>query len=102
MITLANTPANPEDAFLREVDEEFRRSQLMGLWQRYGRIGIAALVLALAALAAWLFWQDQKEKAAGAADPAWGRASSKENVLAIYLPVTNCVPSQVAGPLAVL
>ena len=43
------------------------------------------------------------EKAAGAGNPALGRASSKENVLAIYLPVaTNCFPSQVAGPLAVL
>ena len=80
MITLANTPANPEDAFLREVDEEFRRSQLMGLWQRYGRIGIAALVLALAALAGWLFWQDQKEKAAGAAGQALTQAITQLEV----------------------
>lgn len=78
--TLANTPANPEDAFLREVDEEFRRSQLMGLWQRFGRIGIAALVLGLAALAGWLFWQDQKEKAAGEAGATLARAITQLEV----------------------
>ncbi len=78
--TLANTPANPEDAFLREVDEEFRRSQLMGLWQRFGRIGIAVLVLGLAALAGWLFWQDQKEKAAGEAGATLARAITQLEV----------------------
>ncbi len=77
---MANTPANPEDAFLREVDEEFRRSQLMGLWQRFGRIGIAALVLGLAALAGWLFWQDQKEKAAGEAGATLARAITQLEV----------------------
>ena len=80
MITLANTPANPEDAFLREVDEEYRRSQLLGLWQRYGRIGIAALVLGLAALAGWLFWQDRQEKAAGAAGMALTEAMTQLEV----------------------
>ena len=62
---MANTPANPEDAFLREVDEEYRRSQLANLWKRFGTLAIAALILALAGLAGWLFWQDRQEKAAG-------------------------------------
>ncbi len=81
---LANTPANPpgttDDAFLREVDEEYRRSQLLGWWQRYGRIGIAVVLLALAALAGWLFWQDQKAKAAGAAGAALSEAITQLEV----------------------
>ncbi|MBU6165283.1 MAG: tetratricopeptide repeat protein [Alphaproteobacteria bacterium] len=77
---MANTPANPDDAFLREVDEEFRRSQLLGLWQRYGRIGIAVLLLALGALAGWLFWQDRQEKAAGAAGQALTQAITQLEV----------------------
>ena len=71
---MANTPANPEDAFLREVDEEYRRSQLANLWKRFGTLAIAALILALAGLAGWLFWQDRQEKAAGEAGAALTRA----------------------------
>jgi hypothetical protein len=74
MTALANTPAKPDDAFLREVDEEYRRSQLAGLWQRFGKLIIAAVVLALAALAGWLWWQDQQAKAAGEAGAALTRA----------------------------
>jgi hypothetical protein len=80
MITLANTPASPEDAFLREVDEEFRRSELLKYWQRYGRIGIAVLMLALAALAGWLYWQDRQAKAAGAAGQALTKAITQLEV----------------------
>lgn len=74
---MANTPATPDapdSAFMREVDEEYRRSQLVGLWKRFGWIGITVLVLGLAALAGWLFWQDRQEKAAGAAGAALTRA----------------------------
>jgi hypothetical protein len=71
---LANTPANPEDAFLREVDEEYRRSQLAGLWQRFGKLIIALVVLGLAALAGFLWWQDQQAKAAGEAGAELSRA----------------------------
>ncbi|MEI6419538.1 MAG: tetratricopeptide repeat protein [Sphingomonadales bacterium] len=53
-----------DDTFLREVDEGVRRDQLLALWQRWGRLGIAALLLALAALAGFLFWQEQQKKAA--------------------------------------
>ncbi|WP_197041964.1 tetratricopeptide repeat protein [Sandarakinorhabdus oryzae] len=80
MTTLANTPASPEDAFLREVDEEFRRSQLMGLWQRFGMLAIALLVLALGALAFWLYWQDRQQQAAGDAGAALTRAMEQMDV----------------------
>lgn len=77
---MANTPASPEDAFLREVDEEFRRSQLLGLWQRYGKLAIALLVIGLGALAFWLYWQDRKEQAAGDAGAALTRAMEQLEV----------------------
>lgn len=77
---MANTPASPEDAFLREVDEEFRRSQLLGLWQRYGKLAIALLVIGLGALAFSLYWQDRKEQAAGDAGAALTRAMEQLEV----------------------
>jgi hypothetical protein len=80
MTILANTPAKPEDAFLREVDEEYRRSQLANLWKRFGALAITALILALAGLAGWLFWQDRQEKAAAEAGAALTRAIAQLEV----------------------
>ena len=44
-----------DEAFLREVDEEYRRSQMLGVWQKYGRLIIGAVVIAFVALAGFLF-----------------------------------------------
>lgn len=54
-----------DEAFLREVDEEYRRSQMLGIWQNYGRWIVGAIVAALLALAGYLFWQHQSNSAAG-------------------------------------
>lgn len=62
---MALTPQNDE-AFLREVDDELRREQMTGLWKRYGRIGIAAIGLLLAAFAGFLWWQNQQARHADA------------------------------------
>jgi hypothetical protein len=88
MNALANPPAKqvdklgakPDDSFLREVDEEYRRSQMAGLWQRFGKWLIALVLLALAALGGFLYWQDQKAKAAGAAGAALVRAMEQLEV----------------------
>lgn len=77
---MANTPAKPDDAFLREVDEEYRRSQLAALWKRFGGVAVAVLLLGLAALAGWLFWQDQQDKKAGEAGAALARAMEQLEV----------------------
>jgi hypothetical protein len=61
---LAVTP-NTDEAFLREVDEELRRDQVIDLWQRWGRWLIGAVVLGLAALAGVLFWQHHQQSQAG-------------------------------------
>jgi hypothetical protein len=54
---LALTPRDSE-AFLREVDQELRRDQMRGLFQRYGKLIIAAVVLFLAGVAAYLLWEN--------------------------------------------
>jgi hypothetical protein len=61
---LAVTP-NTDEAFLREVDEELRRDQLVSFWRRWGRWLVAALVAALAIFAAILFWINHREVSTG-------------------------------------
>ncbi|WP_313807801.1 tetratricopeptide repeat protein [Sphingobium sp.] len=53
---MALTPQNSE-AFMREVDEAVRQDQLLTFWQRFGRWIVAAVVIGLAAFAAFLYWQ---------------------------------------------
>jgi len=61
---LALTPQN-NDAFLREVDDELRRDQLLTFWERYGRWTIVGIVAALAAFGGFLYWQHRQTEAAG-------------------------------------
>ncbi len=49
------------ESFYREVDEELRREQLTSTWKRYGKWMIAAVVLFLAGLAGFLYWQQHKQ-----------------------------------------
>ena len=56
-----------DDTFLREVDENLRRDQLRDWGRKYGGWLIAALVLFLAAVAGYLYWQERQRKA-GAED----------------------------------
>jgi hypothetical protein len=44
------------EQFIREIDEELRRDQLIKLWERYGGYVIAVAVLIVAATAAWRGW----------------------------------------------
>lgn len=59
-------PPQNSDAFVREVDEELRRDQIFSFWRRWGRLVFVAVLVGLAALAGWLFWQDRQARAAGA------------------------------------
>jgi hypothetical protein len=63
---LALTP-DPGETFLREVDENLRRDQLQSMARKYGPLWIAGVVLLLAAVGGWLYWQS-KQKDAAAAD----------------------------------
>lgn len=59
-------PADPNQSFYREVDEEVRRAQLGGLGRRYGRLIIAVLVAIGLAVGAYLLWNNSRNKAAEA------------------------------------
>jgi len=53
------------EAFVREVDEEYRRDRLLNIWRNYGRWIIIAVVAALVALAVWLYMGHRSSSAAG-------------------------------------
>ncbi len=53
--------------FLREVDEEYRRSQAEQVWKTYGGLIIAFCVLLVAGVAGWRYFDWQKQQAAAAA-----------------------------------
>jgi hypothetical protein len=61
---LALRPADNE-AFYREVDEELRRDQLKTYWERFGKLAIAGIVLVLALIGGFIWWQNQKAVKAG-------------------------------------
>ena len=62
---MALTPDTPDQSFLKEVDENLRRDQMRDFGKRYGKWLIAAVVLFLAAVGGWLYWQDrQREQSA--------------------------------------
>jgi len=72
---LALPPDTQNEAFLREVDENLRRDQMEGFARRYGTWLVAALVLFLAAVGGYLYWQNQQEKEA---------AERSEQLTAVY------------------
>ncbi|HYG48371.1 MAG TPA: tetratricopeptide repeat protein [Allosphingosinicella sp.] len=53
------------ETFYREVDEELRRDQMKSYWERFGKLVIAGIVLVLAAIGGFIWWQNQKEVKAG-------------------------------------
>ena len=61
---MASTPPTNE-AFLREVDDELRRDQIVDFWRRWGRWLIGAIVAGLALFGGFLYWQHRREVAAG-------------------------------------
>jgi hypothetical protein len=54
------------DAFVREVDEEFRRSQIVGLWTKYGKMFIGAVVVGLVVLGGVIYFRSLSDRNAGA------------------------------------
>ncbi len=77
---MAVTPQDTDEAFLREVDEGVRRDQVTSLWQRYGKLGIAILVLFLGALAGWLWWREEQVRLAGVAGEEFSQAMTQLDV----------------------
>lgn len=63
---LALPPADPAESFVREVDENLRRDQAHDFLKKNGPWIVGALLLFLAAIAGWLYWQDRQQKQAEA------------------------------------
>lgn len=63
---MAVTPQQIEESFLREVSEELRREQIGSFWRRYGRALVALILIGLAAIGGFLWWQAERQKQAGA------------------------------------
>ena len=53
---MAVTP-NTDEAFLREVDEEVRRDQMVDIWRNYGRLIIGAVIAGLLIFAGVMGWR---------------------------------------------
>ncbi len=68
-------PTDSNETFLREVDENLRRDQLRDTAKRYGGWLVVALVLFLAAVGGWLYWQERQRQAA---------EEDSEEIAAIY------------------
>jgi hypothetical protein len=61
---LALRPVDNE-TFYREVDEELRRDQMKTYWERFGKLVIGGVLLVLAMIGGFLWWQNQKQVKAG-------------------------------------
>lgn len=63
---LALPPADTDQSFVREVDENLRRDQARDFLKKNGAWIIGAILLFLAGVAGWLYWQDRQVKQAEA------------------------------------
>jgi hypothetical protein len=55
-------PTDSSETFLKEVDENLRRDQLRDFFRTYGKWIIAAVVIFLAAVAAWIYWEEHSRE----------------------------------------
>ncbi len=57
----------PNDEFIREVDEEYRRDQVAQIWKRYSGVIIGAAALIVASVGGWRYWEHMQETRSQAA-----------------------------------
>jgi hypothetical protein len=53
--------------FIREVDEEYRRDRVMEIWKRYSGVIVGLVILFVAAVGGWRYWQHAEQQRAEAA-----------------------------------
>lgn len=59
-------PPDSAESFAREVDESLRRDQAEEFLKKNGALIVGGVLLLLAAIAGWMYWQDRQAKAAAA------------------------------------
>ena len=84
---MALTPDTPNESFLREVDENLRRDRMQDFAKTYGKWLVAALVLFLAAVGGWLYWQNRQQEQA---------AEQSEELMGIYADIGSGRTDQAA------
>jgi len=85
-------PSDPAETFVREVDENLRRDQLRDMARAYGKWIVAAVVLFLAAVGGYLYWQSREEQRAIADSEAMSTALDKVADGNVKGAVTDLVP----------
>ena len=66
----------PNDEFIREVDEEYRRDRIAQIWTRYNGVIIAAAFLVVASVGGWRYWEHVQETRSQAAAGRYEEALS--------------------------
>ncbi len=56
-------PTDSNDTFLKEVDENLRRDRMTDFFKSYGKWIAVAVVLFLAAVGGWIYWQEHRRTA---------------------------------------
>ena len=57
-------PTDSNDTFLKEVDENLRRDRMTDFFKSYGKWVALGVVLFLAAVGGWIYWQEQRKREA--------------------------------------
>ncbi len=70
-------PTDPAESFVREVDENLRRDQMRDMARSYGKWIAVAVILFLAAVGGYLYWQNRQEQQAIADSEAMSAALDK-------------------------
>lgn len=57
-------PTDSNDTFFQEVEENLRRDRMTDFFKNYGMWVALAVILFLAAVGGWIYWQNQRSRAA--------------------------------------
>jgi hypothetical protein len=66
----------PNDEFIREVDEEYRRDRIAQIWTRYNGVIIGAAFLVVVSVGGWRYWEHVQETRSQAAAGRYEEALS--------------------------
>ena len=87
-------PTDPAETFVREVDENLRRDQMRDMAKAYGKWIVAAVILFLAAIGGYLYWQSRQQAAGGAESEAMSAALDKAESGNVKAAVGRADPAQ--------